>query len=96
MTTQEFRQRVKLLHPDLNGGDTSTLDEFRKLLAEKEKFDLENRLCKCGCGRKLPAYKNKMRAYSIKVNQNVRVDSGLFFNRVCWMRHTYYRKTLSK
>lgn len=43
-----WRDKVKLLHPDSNGGDASRTQEFAAMMTQRQ---AKRRLCNCGCGR---------------------------------------------
>lgn len=43
---------MKQLHPDLNGGDHSRVDELQSLIAARDGKG-QNRFCLCGCGERL-------------------------------------------
>jgi hypothetical protein len=46
-----FREAVLKWHPDYNGGDTSRVCDFTRLMNHRR----VTRLCACGCGEKLSA-----------------------------------------
>lgn len=62
--TKPFRERLKLLHPDLNGGDVSRNDELLALLVEHSEHRRATWLCHCGCGRHPLGHRTKYYEFS--------------------------------
>lgn len=50
MTKNFYHTRLKVLHPDLNGGDHSRVPELQEIVRA---WKYENTFCACGCGRKM-------------------------------------------
>jgi hypothetical protein len=81
--TMNLKSEIKRLHPDFNGGDTSKTVEFTKLMADRKQQALENKVCLCGCGRKIYT------SARWRGNQNL-----YFFSMGCRIFYKFYRNRL--
>ena len=79
-----LKSKLFELHPDFNGGDTSRVVEFTQLMAARRQSEVENRLCKCGCGEKV--YRS---CRSLKYNAHRE-----YYSRLCFIRHRFYGRSL--